>query len=227
MNIEFGDDPTYPLDQYKTSPIGGEVLIIFGIMINKIIFHKELILKIMMFGAGVIGTTYSWKLSNAGHDVTLFVRAASRPKIEKDGIHIRCRDERNKKSELIEFTYCPVVVDELRAQDNYDLIIVCVRAHQLDEVLPLLAAYSGKADILFFGNNWLGEERIEKYLPAERYVFGFSKLVGGWRTGNQVECIIFDNPELVTMLGERDGQYHTTFEEFANHIRTGKPKTCH
>jgi hypothetical protein len=31
-------------------------------------------------------------------------------------------------------------------------------------------------------------------------------LVGGWRTEDGFECIFFDNPELVTMLGERDGQ---------------------
>jgi ketopantoate reductase len=163
-------------------------------------------MKILIFGAGVIGTTYAWQLSNAGHDLSLFVRKGKRKGIEKDGIHIRCKDERSKKSEPVETIYRPAVVDELNAEDNYDLIIVCVRAHQLEAALPMLAKGSGEADILFFGNNWWGEEKIRKFLPAEKYLFGFSRLVGGWRTGNQVECIFFDNPELVTMIGERDGQ---------------------
>lgn len=163
-------------------------------------------MKILMFGAGVIGTTYAWQLSNAGHDLSLFVRKGRGEEIEKDGIRIRCQDERNKKSEPFESIYRPAVVDELNAEDNYDLIIVSVRAHQLEAVLPALAKGSEKADILFFGNNWWGEEKIRRFLPPEKFFFGFSRLVGGWRAGNQVECIFFDNPELVTMIGERGCQ---------------------
>jgi len=163
-------------------------------------------MKVLMFGAGVIGTTYAWQLSNAGHDVSLLVRKGKRAEIERDGILIRCRDERNKKPAPVEVTYRPVVVDELNVIDNYDLIILSVRAHQLEAVLPILAQRSGKADILFFENNWWGEEKIGRLLSPEKYFFGFSRLVGGWRSGNQVECIFFDNQELVTMIGERHGQ---------------------
>lgn len=163
-------------------------------------------MKILILGAGVIGTTYAWQLSNAGHDVTLFVGKSNQEKIRRDGIHIRCRDERKKNSAPIETTYRPVVADELNSQDDYDLIIVSVRAHQLEDILPILAESSDKADILFFCNNWWGEEKIRKFLPAEKYLFGFSRLVGGWRTEGGVECVIFDNPELATMLGEQDGQ---------------------
>jgi hypothetical protein len=163
-------------------------------------------MKILVLGAGVIGTTYAWQFSNAGHDVSILVRKSKREQIEKEGIHIRYKDERKKKSDPMEVTYHPVVVDKFHAQDNYDLIIVSVRAHQLEELLPSLADGSGKADILFFGNNWWGEEKIRRFLPAEKYLFGFSRLVGGWRAEDRIECIFFDNPELVTMLGERDGQ---------------------
>ena len=163
-------------------------------------------MKILVLGAGVIGTTYAWQLSNAGHNVSLLVRKSRKEQIEREGIHIRYRDERLKKSAPMEVTYQPVVVDKFHAQDAYDLIIVSVRAHQLDEILPELAAGSGSADILFFGNNWWGEEQIRKFLSPEKYLFGFSRLVGGWRTEVGVECIFFDNPELVTMLGEKDGQ---------------------
>jgi ketopantoate reductase len=163
-------------------------------------------MKILMLGAGVIGITYAWQLSNAGHAVTLFVREAKLERIREEGVRIRCEDERQKEAPAMEVTYRPSAVDELRAQDNYDLIIVSVRAHQLEDVLPMLGEHSGKADVLFFCNNWWGEEKIRKFLPPEKYFFGFSRLVGGWRTENQVDSIIFDNPELVTMLGERNGR---------------------
>ena len=162
-------------------------------------------MKILVLGAGVIGTTYAWQLSNAGHEVSMLVRKSKKERIEREGFLLRYHDERQKKSGSIEIAYHPNVVDEFQASDNYDLIIVSVRAHQLDEILPDLAAGPGKADILFFGNNWWGEEKIRNFLSPEQYFFGFSRLVGGWRTENRIECIFFDNPELVTMLGERDG----------------------
>jgi ketopantoate reductase len=163
-------------------------------------------MKILVLGAGVIGTTYAWQFSNAGHDVSILVRKSKREQIQKEGIHFRYKDERKKKSEPAEVTYHPVVVDEFHASDECDLIIVSVRAHQVEGFLPSLADGSGKADILFFGNNWWGEEKIRKFLAPEKYLFGFSRLVGGWRKENRIECIFFDNPELVTRLGERDGQ---------------------
>jgi ketopantoate reductase len=163
-------------------------------------------MKILVLGAGVVGTTYAWQLSNAGHDVSLLVRESKREQVERAGIHIRYRDERLKTSQSMEVTYRPAVVDQFQAHDDFDLIIVSVRAHQLDEILSELAAGSGRADILFFGNNWWGEERIRQFLPPEKYFFGFSRLVGGWRSDIGIECIFFDNPELVTMLGESDGK---------------------
>jgi len=163
-------------------------------------------MKVLVLGAGVIGITYAWQLSNAGHNVSLLVRKGKREQIEMNGIRIRYKDERQKKSEPVEVVYHPTVVDDFHPQDNYDLILVSVRAHQLDEILPSMAERSGQADILFFGNNWWGEEKIRKILSPEKYLFGFSRLVGGWRTDDGINCIFFDNPELVTMLGERDGK---------------------
>ncbi len=173
-------------------------------------------MKILILGAGVIGTTYAWQLSNAGHDVTLFVRKASLERIQKEGIRIRCKDERQKNSAPIEVTYHPNVIAELHKQNHYDLILVSVRAHQLDDILPILAEHSGKTDILFFSNNWFGEEKIRKFLPSEQYLFGFSRLVGGWRTKDQVECILFNNSELATLLGERDGQITPRLKNLQN-----------
>jgi ketopantoate reductase len=53
-------------------------------------------MKILVYGAGVIGTTYAWQFSNAGHDVSILVRKSKRDQIEKEGFWIRYRDERQK-----------------------------------------------------------------------------------------------------------------------------------
>ncbi len=135
-------------------------------------------MKILVYGAGVIGTTYGWQLSEAGHEVTLLVRAGKKADYQK-GIQIHCRDERVKNTRQVDTLFCPSVVDVLRPQDAYDLILVAVKSNQVEAVLPDLAQNGGKADILFFQNNWWGDEKIRGYFAAERYFFGFSRLVGG------------------------------------------------
>jgi ketopantoate reductase len=62
-------------------------------------------MKILVIGAGVIGTTYAWQLSNAGHDLSLLVRKGRQEEIKKNGIRFRCRDERNKNSAATESVY--------------------------------------------------------------------------------------------------------------------------
>jgi 2-dehydropantoate 2-reductase len=60
--------------------------------------------------------------------------------------------------------------------------------------------------VLFFQNNWWGDERIGKVLRPGSYFFGFSRVVGGWRSGKAIDAIIFNSPGMSTMLGEADGR---------------------
>ena len=188
---------------------------------------REAIMKILVLGAGVIGTTYAWQFSNAGHDVSILVRKSKHEQIEKEGIHIRYTDERQKKSDPMEVTYHPVVVDKFHAQDNYDLIIVSVRAHQLEELLPSLADGSGKADILFFGNNWWGEEKIRRFLPAEKYLFGFSRLVGGWRAEDRNRVYLLRQPGAGYDAGRKRWTAHTTTAKPAGCVQESQSETCY
>lgn len=49
-------------------------------------------MKILIYGAGVVGCTYGWQLSKAGCDVTVLVRKGQKELVQKDGIHIICSD---------------------------------------------------------------------------------------------------------------------------------------
>ena len=51
-------------------------------------------MKILVFGAGVIGVTYAWQLSLAGHEVALLVRPGRKQEMESKGIAISCLDNR-------------------------------------------------------------------------------------------------------------------------------------
>ena len=51
-------------------------------------------MKILIYGAGVVGCTYGWQLSKAGCDVTVLVRKGQKEFVQKNGIHFIWSDFR-------------------------------------------------------------------------------------------------------------------------------------
>ena len=136
-------------------------------------------MKILMLGAGVIGTVYGYALAQAGNDVTHYVRPGKKPALE-NGVHMRLLDGREKKPVNREVTYNLKVVDTLSPDDGYELFIVSVRHYQLDSVLPLLKANLGEADLLLFNGNWAGFETVDQVFPRSKYLWGFPVAGGGY-----------------------------------------------
>jgi ketopantoate reductase len=161
-------------------------------------------MKILVFGAGVIGTTYAWQLSEAGFDVSLLVRKLRLVRYSHSGVTINCTDMRGRRKEFIKTVFRPKTVDRLDVNVKYDLIIMAVKNFQLNDALPYVARYSGNAHILFMGNLWNEFEMIARHLPSGRYFFGFPAMAGGGRTDNGVNCLLFKKGN--TMLGEPDGK---------------------
>ena len=135
-------------------------------------------MRILMFGAGVIGTVYGHILTQAGVDVTHYVRPGKKQTLEK-GISLRLLDGRVKTSQVMSVRYPLKLVDSLSPTDDYDFFIVSVRHYQLDSVLPILKDNVGKADVLFFNGNWAGFELINQFLPRSKYLWGFPVAGGG------------------------------------------------
>lgn len=54
-------------------------------------------MKILIYGAGIVGTTYGWQLSKAGHEIVVLVRPEKKQAIKEEGIHIHCADFRGGK----------------------------------------------------------------------------------------------------------------------------------
>ena len=174
-------------------------------------------MKVLVIGTGVIGTTYSWQLAEAGCELTHLVRKGSKGRLEKEGIRIECLDMRGGEKKEIKVDYHPGFVDELRAEDEYQLILVSVGSNQLMGVLELLSERSGAANILFLQNVRPGEDKvIDKYLQPSQYLFGYPFKAGGGRKGNIISCVIFGNLLTNTMLGEKDGvmteRLHTIYQ---------------
>jgi hypothetical protein len=164
-------------------------------------------MKILVTGAGVIGTTYAWQLALGGHELAHFVRPGKKRLLEEHGIRIRCLDLRHGRRVESETVYRPAIVDGFAPGDGYDLIVCSVNSNQLAELLPLLGEKSGKTTILFLQNMRPGDdELIDRYLDCSRYVIGYPFKTGGGRNEFGIDTVIFGNYLSNTVLGEKDGR---------------------
>ena len=105
-------------------------------------------------------------------------------------------------AESAERTQMPVVaVSRPVPDDPFDLVLVPVRAEQLQDTLPVLTAMTDGSDVLFFGNTANRQAELVEAL-GERVLFGFPA-VGGTRNGPTVTYVLIAQQK--TMLGEVSG----------------------
>ncbi len=127
-------------------------------------------MRILVFGAGVIGSNLAADLFAAGRDVTILARGEWADTLEKNGLIIDPIFSPRKKA------YRIPVIRELKTDDIYDVIFVVMRYTQLESILPDLAA-NGSKNIVFVGNNLAPEACFGK-LPGKKVLFAFSMAAG-------------------------------------------------
>jgi 2-dehydropantoate 2-reductase len=151
--------------------------------------------RILVFGAGVIGSVYAGKLRQAGHEVVLVARGRRLSDLRANGLVL-------EEAQSGRRTVLPMPsVSEAGADERYDLVLVPVRAEQLSSTLPVLAAMSDGSDVLFFGNTAGRQAELTAAL-GNRALFGFPA-AGGVRDGAVIRYVLISQQK--TMLGERDG----------------------
>ena len=127
-------------------------------------------MKILVFGAGVLGCNLARNLLRAGKDVTLLARGKWAGEIEKNGLRIK-----DKFSPRVSVSRMPVVT-ELKPEDRYDVIFVVLRYTQLDSILETLRA-NPTANIVFVGNN-VRAQALAASLPEKNVLFAFASSAG-------------------------------------------------
>jgi len=157
-------------------------------------------MRILVFGAGVIGTIYGYALAQAGHDVTHYVRPG-KVRALAGGVQLNLLDGRYNPPRQTRTLHRPELTETLRNDDGYELVIVSVRHYELDSVLPVLKDRIGNAHVLLFSGNWNGFDGLEKHMPRARFLFGFPVAGGGYQ-GNTLDGALLDE----IRLGELDGR---------------------
>ncbi|MCL5996170.1 MAG: hypothetical protein M1546_08945 [Chloroflexi bacterium] len=82
-------------------------------------------MRILVFGAGVIGTIYGYLLAQAGNDVIHYVRPGKKARLDQ-GIRLRLLDGRAKPPKTETACYKLKTVETLSPNDRYELFIVSV-----------------------------------------------------------------------------------------------------
>ena len=139
-------------------------------------------MKILVYGAGVIGSIFAGKLAKTGYAITILARGNRYREIIKNGIILE--NSLNNKSDTINTK----VIDTLDENDVYDYIIVVVQNNQINDILPVLAKNKSR-NIVFVVNNPLGYEHWVNIIGYERIMIGFPS-AGGERINGVVNYFI-------------------------------------
>lgn len=152
-------------------------------------------MRILVLGAGVIGSVYAGKLLQAGHEIVLLGRGSRLVDLQTHGLILEDAESRNLAVLAVPS------VSEPAADDRFDLVLVSVRAEQLVSTLPVLTAMTDGSNVLFFGNTANRQAELATALGS-RALFGFPA-AGGTRDGPVVKYVLISQQK--TMLGEPDG----------------------
>ena len=137
-------------------------------------------MRILVYGAGVLGCNLARNLLRAGRDVTLLARGKWAEEIRRNGLRIK-----DKLSPRVSVSRIPVVT-ELKPEEIYDVIFVVLRYTQLDSALDTLRENQTK-NIVFVGNN-VRARALAASLPEKNVLFAFA-LSAGHREADRVVSI--------------------------------------
>jgi 2-dehydropantoate 2-reductase len=156
-------------------------------------------MKILFYGAGVLGSLYAARLQEAGHEVLILARGQRLADVRKHGIVLEDGDTGQRTTTRV------TVVEQLAPDDAYDLVVVLMRKNQVSAILPALAANQHTPSVLFMGNNVIGPDEMVVALGRERVLLGFPG-AAGHRDGHVVTVKVTAGRQQPTTFGELDGR---------------------
>lgn len=171
-------------------------------------------MRILVYGAGVLGCNLANNLYHAKKDVTLLARGVWAEQLKQNGLHIK------KTFRLRESINHMPIITRLMPEDCYDVIFIVVRYTQLDGVMEDLRA-NGTKNIVFVGNN-VRPAHYAALLSEKNVMFAFA-LSAGHREPERVVSLdlkkitigqLKDAPSNETLIGQifADTGYRVVYE---------------
>jgi 2-dehydropantoate 2-reductase len=155
--------------------------------------------KILVYGAGPLGSLFAARLAQGGNDVSLLARGQRVADLRAQGIVLV--DVRSGDRTVTRVN----VVDKLKPEDAYDLVLVVMRKNHALRILPTLAANQHTPNVLFLMNNAAGPGELIDALGNERVLIGFPNSAG-YRDGHAVYCLTgTDKEPALVPFGEVGG----------------------
>lgn len=143
-------------------------------------------MKILVYGAGVIGSYLAHVLCGAGNQVTVLARGAWRETLERNGLTIFHHLQKKTTHDR------PRVIGALDGQ-RYDIAFAVMQYQQIGAILDDLSQVDSPLVVLV-GNNMAAKE-MEAYIQArtdtpKTVLFGFQG-TGGRREADRAVCVRF------------------------------------
>ena len=153
-------------------------------------------MRILFYGAGVIGSLYAALLSEAGLDITVYARGSRLKTLEKHGLQYKKNNKVRKASVK--------VLSVLERNDYYDFIILAVRGHQLLQALEELKSNCSPT-IVTMVNSLDPYDKWEDICGKGRILPAFPGAGGGF-DGEVLDAAL--TPRLIqsTTIGRADGR---------------------
>jgi 2-dehydropantoate 2-reductase len=168
-------------------------------------------MRLLVYGAGVLGSQLAVRLHESGHDVALLARGERLAALRRHGVQLA-----EVGNPVVRRVPVPVVDNPA---DGYDLIAVLVRAHQVDPVLESVADLDG--DVLFMHAWAAGVGPLGAVIGHERVLLG-SPTGGGTMDGDVVRyrASSFLTRRVPLQIGEPDGHDSPRLERVVRMFRT-------
>jgi 2-dehydropantoate 2-reductase len=145
-------------------------------------------MRVLVVGAGIIGSIYGWALTESGHHVAHLVRSGKASGL-RNSLPLDMFDRRKGHTRNFHGLYRLNAVEALSPTDPLELVIVPVKHYALVQTLKEIVPRVGTADFLLLTQNWHGTEEIDSMLPCTHYVYGDAKAGGRFSEGTLVATL--------------------------------------
>ena len=153
-------------------------------------------MRILIFGAGVIGSLYAALLAEAGYDVSIYARGRRLESLTQEGLLYKRKGKIRK---------APIrVLSKIEEEDLYDLVFLTVRENQLHAALEELRK-NGSPIIVTMVNSLETYDQWEAICGKGRIIPAFPGAGGGF-DGGVLDAAL--TPRLIqpTTFGKTDGK---------------------